>query len=206
MSNINDSLNNLREKLIEAISLDQGWEESAVRMTDKVLLPIIRQHQTVQGDVVESLIDNLWNIHRRSAYGYIRTVDLEKIIRSHFESMGEAFTRKDKLWSGEPLPDEKHISKKELISRDISVVDEWALARTCGYILPYKGEELSANLLRRIIGVYEASRERKPVSVSLEVCAAALCFRGYFMNDIEEENFKDSAKAVLDAAGVKYVD
>ncbi len=40
----NDSLNALRDKLIDAIGRDQGWEESAVDMVDKVVMPVIYEH------------------------------------------------------------------------------------------------------------------------------------------------------------------
>lgn len=38
------------------------------------------------GDVtdIQALIDKLWEAHRLSAYGYVRTVDVEKMIRQHF--------------------------------------------------------------------------------------------------------------------------
>lgn len=43
-----DTPNPLRDALLEAISKDTGWEESAVHMVDNVVLPVIRQHAAKQ--------------------------------------------------------------------------------------------------------------------------------------------------------------
>lgn len=42
----------LRAKLIEAVSLHEGWEESAISLVDEAIVPVIRQHQLGAAGVV----------------------------------------------------------------------------------------------------------------------------------------------------------
>lgn len=96
-----DSLNDLREKLIESISVHQGWEESAVALVDEAIIPVIQQHtaETFQSDSLNfpitgaklynsnSLIEQFQKLSQRvrehGATQFIRLRDVENIIRQH---------------------------------------------------------------------------------------------------------------------------
>lgn len=52
----------LRDKLIESIGLDQGWEESAIEMADKVIIPVILEYLQ-SPEMVRLIASKIWDTY-----------------------------------------------------------------------------------------------------------------------------------------------
>lgn len=140
-------------------------------------------------------------------------------------AMTDVSDRKDKLWNGELLPDEKHISKKELVSSEIrDKVPELLpgeLRSDINDIIHRHYDNLKSprpgSVTAEIYKIIEPHLSaKKPGFVSLEKCVLAYCNKRRdqvrihnigieeLKDDIEYRKYEECVKSILNAAGVDY--
>lgn len=176
---------NLRSRLIEAVSHHEGWEESAIAMVDDAIIPAINEHKA----------------------------DCQRKLDEIF-SMGDASTRKDEDSEEKrftPLSKGVETSPASSDPREMRYVDEEKLGQIAVELIDTVATHISDGRTPLRTAFCKALRPYisapMPVMIDLDAAARALWQGSVPWNNCTEQHknhWRDMAKACAEAWGFRW--